>query len=337
MNLRVPQPIMKLSTNQNIFKVIFKNLSKKGIFILTETLKSYKHQGWMSKVFVVESNHGPLIIHLVNLVREHHLNKVWDKFYGLSKILSSHQNIPTPHILYTELIGKTFVLTQNFSFGIRAGKRILKEDVISDKWEVNKKNILPNILQILAGIHKIQFTGFGWPVLSGSSLKGKYTTWKKFLEYSYPLWLKELHRTDRRLSLKNPLAVSLDKFIKETVEHIDYLGPAVLVHGDAINPGNLLICDKRKLMLVDWEWSIFADPAWEFCDLGWWKLIDINTLSIYFKISNIRKKSEKIDFINRINLYIPLWLLWGAYMHAHDSKPDVYIALRKLLLKRMKN
>jgi thiamine kinase-like enzyme len=327
---------MKLSTNQNIFKVIFKNLSMRGIFVLAETLRNHKHQGWMSRVFVVESNQGPLIIHLVNLVKEHRLNKVWDKFHGLSKILSLHKNIPTPNILYSKLIGKTFVLTQNFSSGIRAGKRIIKGDIISDKWEINKKNVLPIILHALANIHKIRPKGFGWPILHSSLLKGKYFTWKKFLEYNYMLWLKELHRADRRLALENPLAVSLDKFIKETVERIDYSGPSVLVHGDAINPGNLLIRNKNKLTLVDWEWSIFADPAWEFCDLGWWKLTDIKTLSPYFKSSSIRKNSEKIDFLNRVNLYVPLWLLWGAYMHAHDSKPDVYIALRKLLLKRMK-
>lgn len=328
--------INNYSTSSAIFKIIFKNLSKRGIFVLPETLKNYQHQGWMSQVFVVESNMGPLIIHLIIPVKEHHLHKVWDKFYGLSKILSSRPDIPTPKILYSKLIGKTFVLTQAFMSGTRAGKRVLRGTVISDKWETSKKNVLPKILATLAKIHKIHLKGFGWPILRGSSLKGRYATWKNFFEFNSPLWLKELHQADRRLSLKNTLSTSLDKFIKETIARIDYSGPAVLVHGDAINPGNLLVRGKNKLTLVDWEWSILADPAWEFCDLGWWRLIDMKTLVTYFKTSNIKKDSEKKDFLNRINSYIPLWLLWGTYMHANDSDPAVYIALRKLLLERIK-
>lgn len=320
--------------NPDIFQIIFKNLSKKGIFVLAETLKNHKYQGWMSDVFLVESNKGLLIIHLISPVKEHQLNRVWDKFCGLSKMLPLYPNIPAPHILYSGLIGKTFVLTQNFVFGARAGKRVLKGTVISDRWQAKKGNILPNVLAALADIHKIHLEGFGWPILRGSSLKGKYTTWKSFFEYNYPLWLKELHRVDRRLSLGSSLAVLLDKFIKETMKRIDYSGPSVLVHGDAINPSNILIRSKNRITLVDWEWSILADPAWEFCNLGWWKLTNMKTLEPYFKASNVRKNSEKIDFLNRINLYVPLWLLWGTYMHGHDSKLDVYIALRKLLLEK---
>jgi len=327
---------MKCSTDSDIFKVIFKNLSKKGIFVLDETLKIHKYQGWMSNVFVAKSNKGLLIIHLINPVKEHQLHKVWDKFFGLSKILFSHPEIPTPHILYSELIGETFVLAQSFVSGTRAGKRVLRDAVISDKWKTQKENILPNILAALASIHKIHLKGFGWPILRGSLLRGKYATWKECIEYNYPLWIKEIHQTDRKLSLKSPSMASLEKFIKVSVEHIDYTGPAVLVHGDAINPSNILISDKNNLTLLDWEWSILADPAWEFCDLGWQKLIDITTLSPYFRSAQIRKHSEKIAFLNRINLYVPLWLLWGTYMHAHDSNPDIYIALRKLLLRKMK-
>lgn len=327
--------MMKHSANSVIFNPLFKNLSKKGIFVLAETLKSHKHQGWMSDVFVVESNKGPLIIHLINPVKEHQLRKVWDKFHGLSKILSSHPDIPTPSIVYFELIGKTFVLTQKYAPGIRAGKRILEGTTISDRWRTKKKHILPKILRVLACVHKIHFKKFGWPILHGSLLEGEYTTWRNFFEHNCPLWLKELHRADRRFSLESLSTVPLDTFIKETVKNIDYSGSPVLIHGDAINPSNILIHDKNKITLIDWEWSILADPAWEFCDLGWWKLTNLDTLTPYFKASNIKKKSEKTDFLNRINLYVPLWLLWGAYMHADDPDPAIYIALRKLLIEKI--
>jgi thiamine kinase-like enzyme len=300
---------------------------------LAETLSKYKYQGWMSTVFVVKSNKGPLIIHAVNPVKEHLRNKVWNKFYGLSKILSSHPEIPTPKILYSKLVGKTSVLVQNFSSGSRAGKRVLIDGIISDKWSRGKKEILPYILLNLAKIHKINFRGFGWPLLCGHSLRGGYLTWKNFFESNYPTWIKKIYESDSKSSIKDPRIKMLDKFIKETIDKINYSGPSVLVHGDSINPSNILIGNKNKITLLDWEWSIAADPAWEFCDLGWWKSINIRTLEPYFKASRIRKKSEKIDFLNRIRLYIPLWLLWGAYMHSNDSEPTVYISLRKLLSK----
>lgn len=326
---------MRYSTSSVIFKTLFKNLSKKGVFVLAETLKSYKHQGWMSDVFIIESDRGALIIHLIEPIKEHQLNKVWDKFHGLSKILPLRPLISAPHILYSGLIGKTFVLAQDFMPGTRAGKRVLRGTIISDTWRAEKENVLPNILCTLASVHQIRFKKFGWPALHGSLLEGKHTTWKNFFESNYPLWLEELHRADQRLSLGNSSVIPLGKFIRETVRQTDYAGPSVLVHGDAINPSNILVRDKNKVTIVDWEWSILADPAWEFCDLGWKKLTNTKTLEPYFKASGMKKKSDKADFLNRIELYTPLWLLWGTYMHANDSDPDIYIALRKLLLKKV--
>ncbi|OGI26199.1 MAG: hypothetical protein A3J76_01255 [Candidatus Moranbacteria bacterium RBG_13_45_13] len=319
----------------DIFKVVFRNLSKQGICALPQTLKKHTHQGWMSSVYTVESNKGKLIIHLIKPVKEHQKNRIWNKFYGLSRILSSQPGIPTPKILYSGLVGKTFVLAQFFVSGNRAGRRILKRTIISDKWEASKKDIMPNIFHALAGIHKIHLEGFGWPILRNKQLKGKHKNWKSFFEHNYPFWLKKIHEADRRLSLRPTKIKLLDEFTKQTVIKIDYAGPAVLVHGDSINPSNILVHGKNKITLLDWEWSILADPAWEFCDLGWWKISDEKKLAPYFKARNIKKQSDKADFINRINLYIPLWLLWGTYMHADDLKPDIYIALRKLLLSRV--
>ena len=323
-----------MNNEDNIFKVILKNLSQQGISVLPKTFKKYKHQGWMSGVFIADSNRGRLIIHLINPVKEHRLNRVWDKFHGLSKILSSHSKIPTSNILYSRFLEKKFVLVQSFIAGNRAGNRVLKKNIIYDKWKVQKKDVLPDLLRVVADIHKINLKGFGWPVLDNNSLKGKYKTQKEFFEYYYPLWFREIQKADRRLSLKNHLQNYPTEFIKRTVKNINYKGPAVLVHGDAINPGNILVQNKNRVALIDFEWSILADPAWEFCVLGWWELTNEENLLSYFKAVGIKNHSDKVAFINRVKLYIPLWLLWGTYMHANDSNPDVYIALRKLFLEK---
>ncbi len=136
-----------------------------------------------------------------------------------------------------------------------------------------------------------------------------------------PRWLESVREADERLQC-HPIegfAVS----IKSIINKVEYAGPSVLVHGDAMNPSNILIAKDGSISLLDWEWSIAADPAWEFCDLGWWTIID----------------SEKNDLdpeiVARARLYIPLWLLWGVHMHAKDINPEIYLALRQLLADRL--
>lgn len=316
--------------------IVFKNLREIGVFLLPDTLKKHKHQGWMSTVFVIKSNKGPLIINLVKLVREHQINRVWDKFSGLSMILSSHSEIPAPRIFYSGIIGEIFVLVQKFFTGLPAGKRVLAETIISDDWHANKAIIIPNILRILANVHKIHLNGFGWPIFKNFSLTGVYNTWKEFFDNNAFRWIKIVCQADRRLLLSNLSPKILERFMKETIRRVNYSGPAVLIHGDSINPSNILIRNKNEIKLLDWEWSISGDPAWEFCDLGWWPLINSNVMSAYFQASKITNSFDQKEFLHRIKLYIPLWLLWGMYMHAEDSQPDIYIALRELLLKKIK-
>ena len=309
---------------------LLEQLKRKGIFISAKTIKKHQYQGWMSIVFTADSNIGPLIIHLVRLVEEHKRNKVWEKFSGLAKIFAHNPEVPTARILYAGIIEDTFALVQNYLTGVPAGKRILEKNVISDVWQANKNITVQKILYALTKIHKMQLKGFGWPVLANDSLAGPHKTWKMFFKKEVPRWTGVILETDRKLSEKSEVQ-NLEPLAQKIVAQIDYNGPAALIHGDAINPNNVLINNDNKIFLLDWEWSICGDPAWEFCDLGWWNLSDRKNLSAYFKALGVKDASEQEYFLRRIRLYIPLWLLWGTQMHAHDSDLSVYLALRKLL------
>lgn len=93
-------------------------------------------------------------------------------------------------------------------------------------------------------------------------MDGQLSSWKKYLEKEYLIWLN---------------LCGCDSLIKSKIEEIIYSLPAditsVLIHGDAINPGNILIREGNIVGIVDWEWSIIGDPAWEFADTGWEKII----------------------------------------------------------------
>lgn len=159
---------------------IFNELEKKKIFVLPKSLKKHKHQGWMSAVFVVESNIGPLIIHVSSLVKEHQRNKVWEKFSGLADLIAVHPKIPAPPIHYAGLLNNKFVLVQDFLDGFPAGKRILENNIIFDSWHLDRTEIMQKVLKVLSAVHKIQFKKFGWPVLNENKLNGSHYTGRAY-------------------------------------------------------------------------------------------------------------------------------------------------------------
>jgi len=315
------------------FNSIFENLKSRNIFVDTKTIQPFKHQGWMSSVFIAESNIGKLVIHSANLVNEHKRNLVWEKFKGLAPLLDLHQEIPTSNFCYIVVHEGNLILAQKFINGIPCGKRILKQGVISDQWTYDQIEIVKKVLNILADTHNITLKGFGWPILNDEQLNGKYKTWQGFLATESVRWVETINQTDQKLGSK-PIK-GLEKSINILVKQINYAGPAVLAHGDAINPSNILLKDNKEIALIDWEWSIAADPAWEFCDLGWWELVNRKKLSQYFETAKIVDEQEITNFLNRIKLYIPLWLLWGTHMHAEDISSEVYQALRLLLIQKI--
>jgi len=288
----------------------------------------------MSTVFVVKSNIGPLIIHVSSLVKEHRRNRVWEKFFGLADLIAAYPEIPAPTIRYAGLLNSKFILVQNFLDGSPAGKRILENNIISDNWRLDRAEIIKKILRALSAAHEIKFKKFGWPGLKTNRLEGRYKTSKEFFGKEAPRWIETIKKADKKFSNKITPIKELDLFAQKIIARINYAGPAVLVHGDAVNPSNILVNNKKEILLLDWEWSTIADPAWEFCDLGWWPLLNQKVFSPYFKARGIEDILQKENFLERARLYAPLWLLWGTHMHAHDSSPDVYLALHKLLVDR---
>ncbi|MDA2922640.1 hypothetical protein MYX07_05260 [Patescibacteria group bacterium AH-259-L07] len=317
--------------NSGISDSVLRELKSRGITLAMSTLTKHKHQGLMSTVFTVQSNKGELIVHISKLVEEHRRNKVWEKFSGLAKLIKLHPEIPTAPILCAYHDDGIFVLVQKMLDGDPAGERILKKGVFIDEWHADKI-LVRQVLKALAAVHAIQLEKFGWPVVSPhGALKGLYRTFKEFFEKESPLWIETIVESNKKFSKNLSLSHSLKTFIQRTILDITYNGPSVLVHGDAINPSNVLV-NKGRISLLDWEWSIAADPAWEFCDLGWWPFLDRESLIPYFEASHMANESEKEKFLQRIQLYIPLWLLWGTYMHAKDSDLKIYNALRDLLI-----
>ena len=324
------------SVNAFEFKIVYDELKRKGILVAANTIRKYQYQGWMSTVFTVESNIGLLIILVSQLIKEHRRNKVWEKFSVLANLFKLHPEIPTAEIYSAGLKGEVFILVQSFLNGSRAGKRVLNKNVIIDEWRADREVVIKQLLTVVAKIHKVKIEGFGWPIKYRHKLKGSHNSWKSFFQKEVSLWIQSVRQAEKRISKERLSIERLKSFSQKITKQVQDIKTATLIHGDAINPSNIIINRAGKIYLLDWEWAIAGDPAWEFCDLGWWPFLNLDTFSSYFDTQGIITLSERKAFLTRVNLYIPFWLLWGMHMHANDDKLEIYLALRSLLIERMK-
>lgn len=290
------------------------------------SLRLHEHQGWMSTVYTASSEMGRLVIHVSPLISEHLHNRVWEKFGGLREIFDAHPEIQTPRIVCVKRVKNFLLLVQVFVLGKRAGFRQLERGKCIDKWDIEPLFIRPRVLLELSKVHSIPIPKFGWPHTDRDPLRGTHDRWRDFLGESSRRWLGTIESIE-----EDSFVSRLRAFVNNIMLGIEYEGGAVLVHGDSINPGNIIVDEENKVTLLDWEWAIAADPAWEFCDIGWHETLRVGDLETYFKERQVNDRNMQRAFIRRALHYIPLWLLWGMHMHAEDSDNRIYTALKFLL------
>jgi hypothetical protein len=319
---------------QDIFAKLASVLKDSGIEISAESIEKHSNQGWMSSVHSVDSNIGKLMVHNVKLLDAHVQNKVWDKFTGLASIFKSNKEIATAQIYFSGLLDGNFILVQQYLEGQTLGKRILKDGNIVDERTIPGTGIISKIALALSAVHAVTLDKFGWPVLENGQLRGTHDTWNTFLKAEIPKWIGALESADMRLGHDMSFIKELKSFAETLLESVQYDGRASLVHGDAIGPSNILVNGSGSVHLIDWEWSIAADPAWEFSCYGWEPFLQNDVFDAYFKSKNFSEQQSS-DFMNRVKIYTPLWLLWGAHIHAPSTDPVVYNILRSLLEDKM--
>ena len=313
---------------------IFFQLKQKNIQVDATSLKKHSCQGLMSRVYVVDSNQGNLIIHVIKPVQEWIRQKIWQKLLAIANLLSAFPDLPTARFFLAGKIKSRYFLVQEKLPGRVAGRRLLNKSKVKDIWpRKNKDAYWRDLQRIIAGVHKIKRRGYGWPIVKNSELVGQYSSWPLFFKREMPAWLKSVAQGNRRLgmssqNIKTEL-LEVKKLANQIIKKISS-SESVLVHGDAVNPGNILI-EKGKISgILDWEWALIGDPAWEFCDPGWWPFLNEKSLATYFQELNYNQSQVK-DFLRRARDYRLLWILWGAHMHAGDKNIRVFRVLSRML------
>lgn len=322
------------------FKAIFAKLKAQGIIVDPSKLQKHKHQGLMSTVYTVDSNRGELVVHLIRPASEWLRQRIWEKLLGIGNVLTHYPELPVAPVFISGKLGGTYFLVQKRLPGTPAGKRAISGTDVVDTWVGNSSKVLvPQIQKLLGKTHAIPCHGYGLLVLQKGKVKGKFKTWKGFFETESRQWLKNIQKadtlTDNPQELRQSYAAAV-AYVKNFLKNVPKTKPS-LIHGDAINPSNILIKNKKVTGLIDWEWSLAGDPAWEFCDPGWWKLINKKSLKPYFKEAGKHRKIDEDEFIRRIRAYIPLWIMWGCHLHSGNPKGILYTVLRLMLTQHLQS
>jgi|GEM_PF-5710822 len=297
-----------------------------GVRIDQSSIKKHHSQGYISQVFSAHSNVGNIIIHVVKLNQAQEHIGVHRKMKPLSDALIQFGGIPIPKVYASFRFESYTVSISDFLPGTIAGKRKDIEFDFVDDWHFLLAEVGHEIERIIFRIHSFQVEKFGW--LGDDPKKGgEFENWIDFLQSEIQLWHEKINLGERQIKEEHSnLANRLVTYFNSIKSEIKYIGNPVLVHADTTNPSNILV-DKGKITgILDWEYALGGDPAWEFT------FKNAHSLQIYFALT--RKENQQFDedaFLYRIHLYYPLICGIWCFVHSFSPHTPLYSACRKHL------
>ncbi len=102
-------------------------------------------------------------------------------------------------------------------------------------------------------------SGYGW--IDASAFRGCYETWKEFL-------LLYVNTFGLRLSVAQIVDPESVARVATIIKGVDLpLSTPYLLHRD-LKPANLLVDEKRRVWIVDWENVILGDPLYDLAIVG---------------------------------------------------------------------
>jgi thiamine kinase-like enzyme len=156
-----------------------------------------------------------------------------------------------------------------------------------------REELLPLLIDKMARINSIRTNKFGWFDLSKDEFIGTQSSWQDYLKLDLDWHLSELS--------KYYLFTDCDrKFFIKCLELCNCDDPRLL-HGD-LNDKNILITDRLKVELIDWETALSGDPIYDLaflCTFTWAQEYSNHIISLYGQMTYI----ERPDFSFRFWTY----------------------------------
>ncbi len=302
-----------------IFKDVLPVLTEKGIIIDPTTFVPFEKQGFNSTVGTIESKQGELVVHISTPKPEHVRQKIWEKIEGVSRLLKEHPGIPGVDVLFAErFVDGTVVLVSKMIVGEPLGERVVEEGKIVDRVYDESKEVPEQVERLVAKIHRLAVHGYGWPQKTDTGVKGSYDSWLAFLDADVPVWLESM-----RTVAPDVLVKKIENYYKEARSELRDVR-STLVHGDVTNTSNVLIHEGQVTGIIDWEWALLGDPAWEFA------FHNPYTLEVYFQERGLSEK-EQVQFRKRMGICRVLWSAWAVHIWARSGDVAAGVIMKAVL------
>jgi hypothetical protein len=286
---------------------IFEALNDAGIDHDAGSLSKHPTQGLMSSVYTISTQHGGLIIHVSKLTPTLEYFRIWEKLKPISEFLRAIPGVPAAEVLFTMKWPHHFLAVQRRLPGHSAGTAEFKNDEIVCTWKDAPDIFEEQMEGIVAKVHQAPIEGFGQLIAKEGALRGRYDSWEEFLKTEVPLWLEGIEQGDRaRNSPPDTLIDDAKTFWGKILPRVASLERASLVSCDMMNPSNILVEGTVITGIIDWEWSLAADPAWEFA------YINPFALAHYFShFPSLSDPEAQKDFFERAQIYeYLLYIMW---------------------------
>ena len=281
------------------------------------TLRPMGEKGWMSDIYTARADIGEVVIHRISPVDEQRRQRIHEKLMYVSRLLDTFSLVPK--VIHAEEVDGYYVIVQERLPGTPLGKREVRDGRIVDEYPEGSDQILTDVEKHLRIMHGIKMQGFGF--LEGTT--APYDSWFDFCRQSIR-WLT-MFADELTTQEFADLRRRLRRLIEENQELLERQ-VSRLVHGDMVNPGNILIKGGRVTGILDHEWALAGDPAWEFAF----------THKFPKYAYHERASQEEIDgFERRKMIYAILWRLWGCTVHRTGPVKDIlFREFRDLLCRR---
>ncbi len=321
---------------KKILNHIISIAGKDGLHIKTETIKPLESTGFMSKIFSAETDRGKTVIHVVSKpVSEQEYQDIPKKVSFVSQLLKNIPQVPKVYLV-GHLPQRGYFIIQEYKPGKPLGRRIYKDGRFVDELLADNPNpYLTELQKIVLHFHEFEGKGFGYCNFSQNDPNAKHNSWEEFLLENFNRNLQILQKSQEKNRIQYFSEISLEKTqeqvqtILENNKEMFEIEKARFIHGDVFNYSNVLISEKGIEGIIDFEWSIFGHPAWEF-------VFSNPPLDVYLPMAiKAGLITDDFDFRRSIELHNIFWCAWGASVHADN--PEFGPAIFKVFLDSLKN
>jgi len=275
-------------------------------------IKPCATQGFMSKVYVGLKEGNSVIVHHTYPNEEQVYQNIKDKIIFSASLLSKEGFPCSPIISSKDLSDGSFVLVQKLLEGTPFGKREFDGSYFHDSYD---EQYIDKLMDLIKNIHKIKLSGFG-QIKEGV---GIYETWRDFLRIESARWIDNVY-SNKPETMNEADKKLIGKVVERLLKHpATNQNESCFLTGDIVNPGNVLVKNGEISGVVDFEWALAGDPAWEFA------FTDM-PIDKYIELAGV----EADSFRERVKVCRFFWLLWGTNVHAKgEFKPVLYRLLKE--------